>query len=48
MVKYSDANSFEQLLAPDIREIVILNHRYYTGNIQDVMDNYKNTDVIFL
>ncbi|MCI6464834.1 MAG: DHHW family protein [Faecalicatena sp.] len=48
VIKDSYANSFVPFLAPYFREIVLLDPRYYTGNIQDVMDTYKITDVLFL
>lgn len=48
VIKDSYANSFVPFLTPYFREIVLLDPRYYTGNIQDVMDTYKITDVLFL
>lgn len=48
VVKDSYANSFVPFLTPYFREIVMLDPRYYTGNIQDVMDTYNITDVLFL
>lgn len=48
VVKDSYANSFVPFLTPYFREIVMLDPRYYTGNIQDVMETYQITDVLFL
>lgn len=48
IVKDSYANSFVQFLTPYFREIVMLDPRYYTGNIQEVMETYQITDVLFL
>lgn len=48
VVKDSYANSFVPFLTPYFREIVMLDPRYYTGNIRDVMDTYNITDVLFL
>lgn len=48
VIKDSYANSFVPFLTPYFREIVMVDPRYYTGNIQDVMETYKITDVLFL
>lgn len=48
VVKDSYANSFVPFLTPYFREIVMMDPRYYTGNIQDVMETYQITDVLFL
>lgn len=48
LVKDSFANSFVQFLTPYFREIVMVDPRYYSGTIQDVMDTYRITDVLFL
>ena len=48
VVKDSYANSFVPFLTPYFREIVMVDPRYYTGNIQDVMETYQITDVLFL
>ena len=48
VVKDSYANSFVPFLTPYFREIVMLDPRYYTGNIQDVMETYHITSVLFL
>lgn len=48
VVKDSYANCFVPFLTPYFREIVMLDPRYYTGNIQDVMETYQITDVLFL
>lgn len=48
VVKDSYANCFVPFLTPYFREIVMVDPRYYTGNIQDVMETYQITDVLFL
>lgn len=48
VIKDSYANSFVPFLTPYFREIVMLDPRYYTGNIQDVMETYHITSVLFL
>ena len=48
VVKDSFANCFIPLLAPYYREIVVVDPRYYSGTIEDIMDSYRITDVLFL
>lgn len=48
VVKDSFANSFVPFLTPFYREIVMVDPRYYTGNIKDIMETYEITDVLFL
>lgn len=48
VVKDSFANCFVPFLTPYYREIVMVDPRYYTGNMKDIMDTYKVTDVLFL
>lgn len=48
VVKDSFANCFVPFLTPYYREIVMVDPRFYTGNIKDIMDTYKITDVLFL
>lgn len=48
IIKDSFANCFVPFLTPYYREIVMVDPRYYTGNIKDIMDTYKITDVLFL
>ena len=48
VVKDSYANCFVPFLTPYFREIVMIDPRYYTGNIQDAMETYQITDVLFL
>lgn len=48
IVKDSYANSFVPFLTPYFSEIVLLDPRYYTGTIQDTMETYQVTDVLFL
>ena len=48
VVKDSFANCFIPLLTPYFREIVVVDPRYYSGTIQDIMDTYQITDTLFL
>ncbi len=48
IVKDSFANSFIPFLTPYFREIVVVDPRYYSGTIQDIMDTYRITDALFL
>ena len=48
VVKDSFANCFVPFLAPYYREIVVVDPRYYSGTITDLMDTYRITDVLFL
>ena len=48
VLKDSFANCFIPLLAPYYREIVVVDPRYYSGTIEDIMDSYRITDVLFL
>lgn len=48
IVKDSFANSFVQFLTPFFREIIIVDPRYYTGTIDEVMNTYRISDVLFL
>lgn len=48
VVKDSFANCFVPLLTPYFREIVMVDPRYYTGTIEDIMDTYRISDVLFL
>ena len=48
LVKDSFANCFVQFLTPYFREIILVDPRYYGGNIQNIMENYRITDVMFL
>ena len=45
---YSFANSFVPFLTPYFREIVVVDPRYYSGTIDDLMDAYRITDMMFL
>lgn len=46
--KDSYANCFVPFLTPYFREIVLVDPRYYTGTIEDIMQTYQFTDVLFL
>lgn len=48
LVKDSFANCFVQFLTPYFREIVVVDPRYYSGTMDDIMDAYRITDVLFL
>lgn len=48
LVKDSFANSFIPFLTPYYREIVVVDPRYYSGTINDLMDSYRITEVLFL
>lgn len=48
LVKDSFANSFVPFLEPYFREIVVVDPRYYGGTIDEIMDTYRITDVMFL
>ena len=48
VLKDSYANCFVPFLTPYFREIVMVDPRYYSGNIEDVMETYQITDVLIL
>lgn len=48
LIKDSYANSFVSFLAPHFREIVLVDPRYYSGTIDEIMDSYRISDVLFL
>ena len=48
VVKDSFANSFIPFLAPYYREIVVVDPRYYSVTIEDIMSSYRITDALFL
>lgn len=48
LVKDSFANCFVPFLEPYFREIVMVDPRYYSGTIDEIMDTYRITDVMFL
>ena len=48
LVKDSFANSFKPFLTPYYREIVVVDPRYYSGTINDLMDSYRISEVLFL
>ena len=48
LIKDSYANSFVSFLAPYFREIVLVDPRYYGGTIDEIMDTYRISDVLFL
>ena len=48
LVKDSFANSFIPFLTPYYREIGVVDPRYYGGTINDRMDSYRISEVLFL
>ena len=48
LVKDSFANSFIPFLTSYYREIVVVDPRYYSGTINDLMDSYRISEVLFL
>lgn len=48
LVKDSFANSSIPFLTPYYREIVVVDPRYYSGTINDLMDSYRISEVLFL
>lgn len=48
LVKDAFANSFIPFLTPYYREIVVVDPRYYSGTINDLMDSYRISEVLFL
>lgn len=48
VVKDSFADCFISFLAPYYREIVVVDPRYYSGTMQDIMDSYRITDALIL
>ena len=48
IVKDSFANNFVPFMTPHFRDITIVDPRYFTGTLDDIMDTYRITDVLFL
>lgn len=48
VVKDSFADCFIPLLTPYYREIVVVDPRYYSGTMEDIMDTYRITDILVL
>lgn len=48
IVKDSFANCYVQFLTPYFREIILVDPRYYSGTMDDIMDTYRVSDVLFL
>ena len=48
LVKDSFADCFIPFLAPYYREIVVVDPRYYSGTISDIMDSYRISDMMIL
>ncbi len=48
IIRDSYANCFVPFLTPYYREIVMVDPRYYSGTIEDIMETYQITDVLFL
>jgi hypothetical protein len=48
IIKDSFANNFVQFLTPYFRGIIIVDPRYYTGSIDEIMTHYRITDSLIL
>ena len=48
VIKDSFANCFVPLLTPYFREIVMVDPRYYSGTMEEIMDTYRISDILFL
>lgn len=48
LVKDSYANCFVPFLTSQFREIVMVDPRYYYGNLEELLKQYGFTDVLFL
>ena len=48
VVKDSFADCFVPFLAPYYREIVVVDPRYYSGTMADIMESYRITDALIL
>ncbi len=48
VIKDSYANCFVPFLAPYFREIVMVDPRYYSGNVEEILETYNISDVLFL
>ena len=48
LVKDSFADCFIPFLAPYYREIVVVDPRYYSGTMSDIMDSYRISDIMIL
>ncbi len=48
VIKDSYANCFVPFLTPYYREIVMVDPRYYSGSIEEILQTYKISDVLFL
>ncbi|MCI8372192.1 MAG: hypothetical protein HFI75_07325 [Lachnospiraceae bacterium] len=48
LVKDSFANSFIPFLVPFYQEIVVVDPRYYAGTLEEVMNLYEITDMLYL
>ena len=48
VVKDSFANCFIPFLAPHYREIVVVDPRYYSGTMENIMETYRITDTLIM
>lgn len=48
VIKDSFANCFVPFLTPYFREIILVDPRYYSGRIDEVMETYRISDTLFL
>ena len=48
IIRDSSANNFVPFLTPYFREIILVDPQYYAGTIDEIMETYRITDVLFL
>ena len=48
IIRDSSANNFVPFLTPYFREIILVDPQYYAGTIDEIMNTYRITDVLFL
>ena len=48
LIKDSFADCFVQFLTPYYREIVVVDPRYYSGTIEELLSSYRISEVLFL
>jgi len=48
IIRDSSANNFVPFLTPYFRELILVDPQYYAGTIDEIMETYRITDVLFL
>jgi hypothetical protein len=48
LIKDSYANSFVQFLTSNFKKIIMVDPRYFYGDIEDIIKNYEITDILYL